>query len=202
MYNSGRFNEVGFNLIEDVEEYSPLIVRNNLTMVLDTDIIPVEYIGERLPYSNSPWMPQSGFYPNQWLVASNLYLYFAGDDGYVYRYGVGKTDAGQAINAYYVLSAITLEALDLKKRLRWIDIDYEKMTDSFVRVLYKIDDADEWSLLCELDQGEVKYPFVGFPRPLFRKISIKFEASYTGCDFVINGITLDMAIRGQQKEFV
>jgi hypothetical protein len=202
MFNIEGFNVLPFNSIEGGEEYSAAVVQNNLTLMFDTEVVPITYIGEQYSYANSPWMPHSGFYPNQWLNSRDLNLYFAGNDGYVYRYGSGATDNGAKIDAHYTVPAINLKSPDLRKRLRWIDIDAERNSGSFMRVWYRTDAEEEWQLLCEIEQGNITYPFVEFPKPLFRKISFKFENAYTGCEFTLNGFSLDMVIHGQQREMI
>jgi hypothetical protein len=203
MFNSGKFNSIGFNRLSDEsEDYTSSIVQNTLTLAYDADIVPITYIGEQYGFSNSPWVPFSGFYPNQWLYTRDLDVYFAGADGYVHRYGVGTDDNGRRIEARYVMPPIDLGHPDLTKRLRYIDIDAEKLPDSFLRIFYRMDDEEDWTLLCELEQGKQKHPFVEFPRQLFRKISLKFENAHTGCEFILNGVTLDLVVRGQMKEMV
>jgi hypothetical protein len=203
MYNESRYHEGGYNRIREAGEgHVATIGQNTLTLMFDTEIIPLTYIGEQFSYSNSPWMPQSGYYPNCWLAARDTYVYFAGNDGYVHRYGVGTDDNGEKISAHYVVPGITLGHPDLMKRLRWIDIDAESLPDSFLRISYKMDNHEEWTLLCELEQGNLTYPFIEFPRELFRKISLKFENAHTGCEFALNGVTLDLVVRGQMREMV
>ncbi len=203
MYNKGKYNRQGYNRIGDEggEDHVSLIGQNTLTLVYDTEVVPITYIGEQYSYANSPWMPFSGFYPNHWLQSRDLNVYFAGNDGYVHRYGVGNTDNGQKIRAHYSTAPITLEAPDLMKRLRWMDIDHEKLPDSFLRILYRMDEEEDWKLLCDLRQTD-KYHFVEFPRQLFRKIHLRFENANTGCEFILNSVSLDMVVRGQMKEMV
>lgn len=172
---------------------------NDLTLIYDTDVVPLEYTGEQQAFVNSPWTAHDGFYPLQWLLSSELQLYFAGSDGYVYRFGEGETDDGEKIKDYLVTKAFDLGEPDRKKRLRWIDIDAESMPGSFVRIYYQADDG-QWKLLCELEQGNFKYPFVKFPKPRFRKLALRFESAYKGCRYKINGVTLDLVARGQQRE--
>ena len=204
MYNRSKFNVAGFNWIEDgiAEEHVSQIVQNTLTLAYDTEVVPITYIGEQYNYANSPWMPFSGFYPNQWLNGQDLNVYFAANDGYVYRYGVGNTDNEREISAHYVTHPITLNARDLMKRLRWIDIDHEKLPDSFLRILYRLDEEQDWRLLCELNQANPEYRFIEVPRQLFRKIYLRFENAHTGCEFIVNSVSLDMVVFGQQREMV
>ena len=202
MFNRGDYNVAGFNLFEEVEPYIAAITQNTLTFAYDTEIVPITYIGEQFSYSNSPWMPFSGFYPNQWFRAKDLNVYFGGNDGYVYRYGVGNTDNGSKIAAHYVTAPITLDAQDLMKRLRWIDIDHEKLPDSFLRILYRLDEEQDWRQLCELSQTNPEYRFIEVPRQLFRKLYLRFENAHTGCEFIVNSVSLDMVVFGQQREMV
>ncbi len=204
MFNRGKFNVTGFHWILEMaeDESVGLIGQNVLTMAYDTEIVPITYIGEQYSYANSPWMPFSGFYPNQWLNSRDLNVYFAGNDGYVYQYGVGNTDNGEKISAHYVTAPITLQVPDLVKRLRWIDVDHKKLPDSFLRILYRMDEESDWQLLCDLSQDNLDYPFIEFPRKLFRKIYLRFENAHTGCEFTLNSVSLDMVVRGQQKEMV
>ena len=203
MFNVGKFNELGFNqILSGGEQEQPTVAQNTLTLMYDTEIIPITYIGEQQSYANSPWMPMSGFYPNQWYLSQDTNLYFAGGDGYVHRYGVGNTDNGDKIDAYYTIPAISLKVLDAIKRLRWIDFDAESSPNSFMRIYYRADAEEEWNLLCEVEQGNIRYPFVEFPKIYFRKISFRIENGYTGCEFRLNGLSLDLAVRGQQKEFI
>jgi len=197
------FNRLPFNRIQVVAPAPDLPVGepNDLTFIYDTDVVPLEYLGEQQAYAQSPWTAHDGLAPCQWLLTREMNMYMAGNDGYVYKFGKGTTDSGRKIDSYYVTDAIDLGAPDRRKRLRWIDIDADSIPDSFVRVHYKIDEGD-WRLLCEIEQGNFKYPFVAFPKPAFRKITLKFSSGYVGCTFRINGFALDMVIHGQQKEMI
>jgi len=200
-YNS--FNRMPFNRITDVAPAPDLPVgkANDLTLIFDTEVVPLEYLGEQQAYSQSPWTAHDGFSPFQWLLTNDLDMYLAGNDGYVYRLADKATDSGRKINDYYITGSIDLGAPDIRKRLRWIDIDADSFPGSFVRVHYKIDNND-WVLLCEIEQGNFNYPFVSFPMPMFRKISLKFSSAYKGCTYRINGFSLDMVVHGQHKEMV
>jgi len=196
------FNRMSFNVIIEAEDYEPEIVQNYITLVFDSDVVPLEYVGEQHAYSQSPWSPCQGFYPNAWLVDRMQNLYFAGDDGYVYSYGVGDSDAGQLISAYYITPPIDLDVPDRKKRVRWIDLDLKAYPGTHLKVFYRKDDDTEWKLLSEVEQKESYHPFVKmYDRPLFRKIQLKFE-NVDGQKFVLNSFALDMAVRAQRRELV
>ncbi len=206
MFNSQPFNRVEFNRIMEIIPWHPggfpLTDPNNFHLMYDTDIVPVEYIGEQHSYSNNPWSPHAGFQPNQWLYTADLNLYFAGDDGYVYNFGTGDTDAGNKIEAYYVTKDIDLDVPDRVKISRWIDIDCDIEPGSILKVYFRIDGETEWRPLAEIDQGSGRYLFAGMPKIQFRKIALKFANGYLGCKFKINSFTLDMVIHGQQKEMI
>jgi len=202
MFNQGRFNHISFNSIIDVEGYEATIVQNALTLVFATDVVPLEYAGEQYSYSNSPWAPLTGYYPNQWMVDREQNLYYAGHDGYVYEHGVGAADGDVPINAYYTVPPIDLGVPDRKKRVRWIDLDLKAYPGTHLRIFYRKDDDTEWKLLGEVEQKESDHPFVKmYDRPLFRKIQLKFE-NVDGQKFVLNSFALDMAVRAQRRELV
>ena len=96
---------------------------NDMTMVYDTEIVPLTYVGEKHSYANTPWTVFRGFVPTQWMVGSDMNLYFASQDGYVYQYGTGLTDVGNAIDAYYTTKLIDLEIPDRIKRIRRLVLD-------------------------------------------------------------------------------
>lgn len=201
--NPVGFNSLPFNHIPEVAPPSDLPVArpNDLTLIYDTDVVPLQYIGDQQAFTQSPWTPHDGFAPLQWMRSRELNLYLAGNDGYVYEYGVGDTDSGRKIDDYLITAGFDLGSPDLKKRLRWIDIDADSEPGSFVRVYYRVD-GGSWQLLCEIEQGNFKYPFVSFPRPMFRNIELKFSSGYVGCKYKINAFVLDMVVHGQQKEMI
>jgi hypothetical protein len=206
MFNGCAFNEVQFNTIMEIVMWFPsgfpLRDPNEFHLMYDTDIIPVQYIGEQQAYANNPWSPHSGFHAMQWLYTSDLNLYFAGNNGYVYNFGVGDTDDGEKIDAYYVTKAIDLGNLDRMKKVRWIDVDAEVEPGSILRIDYKTDNDSEWNPLVETDQGSGRYLFIGMPNTLFRKIYLRFSNGYVGCKFRINSFSLDMVVHGQHKEVI
>lgn len=177
-----------------------------MTLVYDTEVVPLTYIGEKHSYVNSPWMMHRGYTPTQWLAALDQNLYFASDDGYIYQYGIGDTDAGRPINAYLTTKFIDLQMPDRTKRVRRLILDAQREKDSFIRVDYKIDAEDnDWKLFREnIDLSQpIDRMFFYFPDgrgPLCRKIAFKFSTVYTGSKFRINGFTLDMAVHGHQEE--
>lgn len=206
MFNSRAFNEVQFNRIMEIIPWHPggfpFSDPNNFHLMYDTDIVPVAYIGEQHSYASNPWSPHRGFTPNQWLYTADLNLYFAGSDGYVYNFGVGDTDAGEMIEAYYVTKDIDMGVPDRMKKARWLDFDSDIVPGSTLRIYYKIDNEPEWTLLTEVDQGSGRYLFAGMPNILFRRIALKFSNGYTGCRFTINSFALDTVIHGQHKEMI
>ncbi len=184
----------------------PESTTNNMTLVYDTEVVPLTYIGEKHSYVNSPWMMHRGYTPTQWLAALDQNLYFASDDGYIYQYGIGDTDAGRPINAYLTTKFIDLQMPDRTKRVRRLILNAQREKDSFIRVDYKIDAEDnDWKLFREnIDLSQpIDRMFFYFPDgrgPLCRKIAFKFSTVYTGSKFRINGFTLDMAVHGHQEE--
>jgi hypothetical protein len=179
---------------------------NDLTLVYDTEVVPLTYIGEKHSYANSPWTMHRGYTPTQWLAALDQNLYFASDDGYIYQYGIGDTDAGRPINAYLTTKFIDLQMPDRTKRVRRLILDARREKDSFIRVDYKIDAEDnDWKLFREnIDLSQpIDRMFFYFPDgrgPLCRKIAFKFSTIYLGSKYRINGFTLDMAVHGHQEE--
>lgn len=204
MFNHGAFNEVQFGIIMELVEYIPpdipLGKPNNKTLMFDTDVVPITYVGEQYSYANSPWTPHDGMLPYQWVHRRNLQLLFGSNDGYVYRFYDGYEDAGEKIESYYVTKSIDLGVPDRKKRLRWIDIDCDVIHGSVLQVYYRMDDDNEWTLLAEIDQGDGKYKFIRMPRRLCRKVAFKFANGYKACDFRINSFSIDMVVHGQHKE--
>lgn len=206
MFNVTPFNSVEFNVITQIFPYVPPMVPmgdpNLFTLMFDTDVVPVTYIGEQHAFANSPWTVHDGFEPNQWLYTRDLDLYYAGRDGFVYKFGVGDTDNGQTIDAYYVFKEVDLGVPDRKKRIRHVDFDLEKIPGSILRVYYKMDDDPEWTLMAEIDQGTGEYVFLSMPRRLCRTISLKIASGYNQCKFVVNSYSLDMVVRGQHKKIL
>ncbi len=178
----------------------PLGDPNVFTLMFDTDVVPVTYIGEQHAFANSPWTVHDGFEPNQWLYTRDLDLYYAGRSGFVYKFGESDTDNGDAINAYYVFKAVDLGVPDRKKRMRHLDFDLDKNPGSILQVYYKMDDDPEWTLMAEIDQGTGEYIFLTMPRRLCRKIHLKISNGYKECNFNVNSYSLDMVVRGQQAE--
>ena len=184
----------------------PESTKNDVTLLYDTDIVPLTYIGERHSYANSPWTLHRGYVVNQWLVGRDLNLYFASPDGYVYQYGVGDTDSGETIDAYYTTKLIDLGIPDRKKRIRRLILDASRERESFMRIEYKLDTEDnEWKLFKrEIDLSKpIDRMFFTFPDgrgPLCRKIAFKFSTVYSGSKFRVNGFTLDIAVHGHQQE--
>ena len=206
MFNSEAFNELEFNTIMAITLWIPsgfpLVEANNYHLFYDTDIVPITYIGEQQAFANNPWSPHRGYEANHWLYTSDMQLYFAGNDGYVYQFGVTDTDNGDKIDAYYVTKEIDIEVPDRIKTIRWLDVDYDIEPGSILQVYYKIDGEPEWNQLTEIDQGSGRYVFIEMPKMMFRKISFKFANGYTGCRFKINKFALDIVIHGQQKEMI
>ncbi len=204
MFNNIGFNEVEFNRIMQIVAWFPtgfpILSPNNFHLMYDTDIVPVQYIGEQHSYANNPWTPHDGFYVADWLYTSDLNLYFGGSDGYVYNFGVGEHDDGEQIDAYYVCKAIDLGVKDRMKKVRWIDVDATVAEGTTLKIEYRIDNDQEWTQLVETDQGSGRYLFVGLPKTLFRSIALRFSNGGTGCSFRINSFALDMVIHGQHKE--
>lgn len=199
---TGGFNQLQFNYIGDIVTAPGLGLpeANEITYIFDTEVVPIEQIGERYEYANSPWTRMDGMSPLQWLVSRTKRLYFVGHDGYLHQYDIGVTNDGNPINAYYVTNALDFDAPNRIKRLRWMELESEAIEGSFLRIFYKIDNGSHWKLLAELDMGHDKYPFIQGPPELFRVIIFKFETAYEGCRFRINTYSLDLAIRGQHKE--
>lgn len=179
---------------------------NDVTLVYDTEVVPLTYVGEKHSYVNSPWTLHKGFTPTQWLVGQDLNLYFASTDGYVYQYGIGTTDAGKAIEAYLCTKLIDLGTPDKVKRIRRLILDARREEDSFINIEYKIDsESNGWETLCrDVDLSKpIDRMFIYFPnsnRPLCRKIAFKISNSYLGNVFRINGFTIDMAVHGHHEE--
>lgn len=196
------FNNLRFNIISVFDLYPQVSLENIMSLVYDLDIVPTEYIGEQHYYANSPWMPLEGFYPMDWVMGTDGNLYFASADGYVYQYGVGHLDHQDKIDTYYVSPSIDFGVPDRVKRLRWIEFDAQPIKNSLVRVWYRLDNEEEWAQLCEINSGEIVYPYAKFPRPAFRRMQLKFENAYSGCNFIIHAYSLDVVIRGQQKEMI
>jgi hypothetical protein len=206
VFNSEGFNQLNFNTLSVIVSWYrdsfPVVDPNAYHLMYDTDIVPIQYIGEQHSYANNPWSPHRGFDANHWLYTSDLELFFAGSDGYVYRFGVGDTDDGDKIDAYYVTKYIDVGVPDRIKRARWLDVDAEVMPGSILQVYYRIDNESEWRQLTEIDQGSGRYIFTEMPKTAFRKIAFKFMNGYPGCTFRINGFALDVVIHGQQKEII
>lgn len=199
---TGGFNQLQFNYIGDIVAPPGLGLPkpNELTYIFDTEVLPIEQIGERFEYANSPWTRMDGMSPLQWFVSRTKKLYFVGNAGYLYQYDIGDTNDGEPINSYYITNALDFDSPDRKKRLRWLELESEDIEGSFLRIHYKIDNDLNWKLLAELDMGNREYPFIEGPPELFRIITFKFETAYEGCKFRISNYSLDLAIRGQQKE--
>jgi hypothetical protein len=204
MFNNVGFGEVQFNIIDRQVPWFPtgfaILDPNNYHLMYDTDIVPIEYIGEQHSYANNPWSPHAGFMAMDWLYTSDLNLYFAGADGYVYNFGVNDDDAGEQISSYYVSRAIDLGVKDRVKKVRWIDVDADLEPGTTLKIEYRVDNDEEWTELVETDLGSGRYLFVGMPKTLFRKIYIRFSNSSLGCRFNVNSFALDMVVHGQHKE--
>lgn len=179
---------------------------NDVTLVYDTEVIPLTYIGEKHSFANSPWVLHRGYTPTQWLVSQDANLYFASDDGYVYQYGVGDTDVGEMIKVSYSTKLLDLDMADRAKRVRRLTLDARQEKDSYLRIDYRVDNEEgKWRMFRrEVDLSEpIDRMFLYFPDgrgPLCRKIAFRFSTVYAGSRFRINGFTLDMAIRGHQEE--
>ena len=181
----------------------PLSTVNNLTLMFDTDITPIEYIGEKYSYANSPWVLLDGFVPTQWIVRLNLNAYFSSVDGYVYQYGIGNTYNGLKIEDYYTTKYFDFGLPDRRKRIRRMNLDFDPHPGSFLHVYYKADHDDEWTFMAEVDVSTNDFRFVSFPTgkgPLCRKIAFKFASAYTGSRIRVNGFELDVAVHGQQRQ--
>ncbi len=206
MFNVTSFNSIEFNIITQIFPYIPPMVPlgdpNLFTLMFDTDVVPVTYIGEQHALANSPWTAHDGFEPNQWLYTRDLDLYYGSRDGFVYKFGVGDTDNGETIDSYYVFKEVDLEVPDRMKRIRHLDFDLDKHEGSILQVFYKMDDDPEWTLMAEIDQGTGKYTFIKMPRRLCRKIKLKVASGYNQCKFNVNSYSLDMVVRGQQKDLL
>lgn len=206
MFNHTGFNDVEYNSIMQVVHWFPtgfpILDPNNHHLMYDTDIIPIQYIGEQHSYANNPWTPHDGFEALDWLYTADLNLHFAGNDGYVYDFGNSDTDDGGQINAYYVSKSVDLGAKDRNKKVRWIDVDAELKEGTRLKIEYSVDDEPEWYPLAETEEGSGRYIFVGVPKSLFRKIRLRFSNASTECDFRINSFSLDMVVHGQHKEMI
>ncbi len=184
----------------------PKSTKNDVTLIYDTDVVPLTYIGEKHSYANSPWTLHRGFVPTQWLVGNDLNLYFASDDGYVYQYGIGHTDAGKIIDAYYTTKLIDLDMPDRVKRIRRLILDSRRERENFMQIEYKVDSEENgWELFRrEVDLSKpIDRMFYYFPDgrgPLCRKIAFRFSTVYMGSKFRVNGFTLDIAVHGHQEE--
>lgn len=179
---------------------------NDVTLVYDTEVVPLTYIGDKHSYANTPWTLDRGYTLTQWLVGRDLNLYFASDDGYVYQYGIGDTDVGKPIDAYYTTKLMDLGMPDRAKRVRRLILDVRREKNKFMQIEYKTDAEDsDWQLFRrEIDLSKpIDAMFFYFPDgrgPLCRKIAFKFSTVYEGSRFRVNGVTLDIAVRGHQEE--
>ena len=177
---------------------------NDLTMVYDTDVVPLTYIGDKHSYANSPWMPHRGYVPCQWIVRNDLNLYFGATDGYVYQYGVGDTDGGSAIEAYYTTKFLTLNAPDRVKRVRNVRVEVRPVLESFMLIEYMTEKSSDWERLKQANLGVPSdTAFIPFPNgrgPVCRKFRLKFSTVYTGSKFSVEGYVLDMAVRGNENQ--
>lgn len=178
---------------------------NDITLMYDANVIPLTYMGDRHSFANSPWVKHRGFVPNDWIVARDLQMYFGANDGYVYQYGISKADNGREIKAYYVTKRFDLRAPDRMKRFRNLQLDVNRSPDSFMRIEYMTDLDDEWKVLREeigLNNPRL-HAQMNFPDgkgPLCRKLALRLSSMFSGSEFTINGLSMDVALRGQQMK--
>jgi len=172
---------------------------NDITLEYDTDVVVPDYIGEKAGLASNPWTLHRGFIANDWLIDRDENVYIAGNDGFVYQYGIGHTDGGVKIDSYYITKGIDLDMPSRLKRFReiFIDIDYE-FSSGFMTIEYMADNS-EWKQLTEVNLSNKDQNRFAIGK-LCRRIAFKFSNTYTESRFRLLGFTLDVAVRGHQSQ--